>query len=269
MDRLLMATVLDKILATTRAEVDRRKAETPLSALDAIIRDNDAPRGFAAALSAKTDTGGHALIAEIKKASPSKGLIREDFDPPAHARAYQQGGAACLSILTDGPFFQGSDAYLTAARGACALPVLRKDFMVDPWQVVEARAIGADAILIIVAALDDERMAEIEGAAIDQGLDVLVEVHDEAELERALKLRSRLIGVNNRDLRDFSVDLGRTEALARLMPAGTMIVAESGLASKSDLDRLAEAGVHRFLVGETLMRQADVAAATRALLTGA
>jgi indole-3-glycerol phosphate synthase len=263
-----MATVLDKILATTRAEVDRRKTETSLSALDAIIRDNDAPRGFAAALSAKAATG-HALIAEIKKASPSKGLIREDFDPPAHARAYQDGGAACLSILTDGPFFQGSDAFLTAARGACALPVLRKDFMVDPWQVVEARAIGADAILIIVAALDDGRMAEIEAAAIEQGLDVLIEVHDETELERALGLRSRLIGVNNRDLRDFTVDLGRTEALAKRMPAGTMIVAESGLATTADLDRLADAGVHRFLVGETLMRQADVATATRRLLTGA
>jgi indole-3-glycerol phosphate synthase len=263
-----MATVLDKILATTRAEVDRRKNETSLSALDAIIRENDAPRGFAAALAAKA-AHGPALIAEIKKASPSKGLIREDFDPPAHARAYEEGGAACLSVLTDGPFFQGSDAFLTAARGACSLPALRKDFMVDPWQVAEARAIGADAILIIVAALDDGRMAEIESAAIDHGMDVLVEVHDEAELTRALKLRSRLIGVNNRDLRDFSVDIGRTEALAALMPKDAQIVAESGLASKADLDRLAAAGVHRFLVGETLMRQADVAAATRKLLTGA
>jgi indole-3-glycerol phosphate synthase len=268
MDRLLMATVLDKILATTRAEVDRRKQGLSLSALDAIIRDTDTPRGFAAALAAKAEHG-PALIAEIKKASPSKGLIREDFDPPAHARAYEQGGAACLSILTDGPFFQGSDAFLTAARGACTLPVLRKDFMVDPWQVAEARAIGADAILIIVAALDDCRMAEIEAAAIDHGLDVLVEVHDEAELDRALTLTSRLIGVNNRDLRDFSVDLGRTEALATRMPADAQIVAESGLASVADLDRLAAAGVHRFLVGETLMRQPDVAAATRKLLTGA
>jgi indole-3-glycerol phosphate synthase len=170
--------------------------------------------------------------------------------------------------LTDKPFFQGDEAYLVAARAACSLPLIRKDFMVDPWQVAEARAIGADAILIIVAALDDGQMAEIEAAAIDHGLDVLVEVHDEAELERALELKSRLIGVNNRDLRDFSVDLGRTEALAKLMPDGTAIVAESGLIAKTDLDRLANAGVHRFLVGETLMRQADVEMATRKLLTG-
>jgi len=263
-----MATVLDKILDTTRAEVARRKAETPLSAIEATTRVQQSPRGFAAALSRKAEAG-QALIAEIKKASPSKGLIRQDFDPPAHARAYEAGGAACLSVLTDKPFFQGDEAYLIAARAACTLPAIRKDFMVDPWQVIEARAIGADAILIIVAALDDSQMAEIEATAIEHGMDVLVEVHDEAELERALRLKSRLIGVNNRDLRDFSVDLGRTEALARLMPAGTAIVAESGLATKGDLDRLAEAGVHRFLVGETLMRQADVAAATRMLLTGA
>jgi indole-3-glycerol phosphate synthase len=263
-----LGTVLDKILDTTRAEVARRKAEAPLSAIEATARAQQAPRGFAAALSRKAETG-HALIAEIKKASPSKGLIRADFDPPAHARDYETGGAACLSVLTDKPFFQGDEAYLVAARAACALPAIRKDFMVDPWQVAEARAIGADAILIIVAALDDGAMAEIEAAAIDHGMDALVEIHDEAELERALCLRSRLIGVNNRDLRDFSVDLGRTEALAKLMPQGTQIVAESGLATKADLDRLAAAGVHRFLVGETLMRQADVALATRTLLTGA
>jgi indole-3-glycerol phosphate synthase len=262
-----MATVLDRILEATRSEVARRKAETPLSAIEATARAQQPPRGFAAALSRKAGTG-HALIAEIKKASPSKGLIRQDFDPPAHARDYEAGGAACLSVLTDKPFFQGDEAYLVAARAACALPAIRKDFMVDPWQVAEARAIGADAILIIVAALDDGAMAEIEAAAIEHGMDALVEVHDEAELARALRLRSRLIGVNNRDLRDFSVDLGRTEALARLMPTGTAIVAESGLATKADLDRLAAAGVHRFLVGETLMRQADVAAATRLLLTG-
>jgi len=262
-----MATVLDKILVATREEVARRKATVSLSTLDTAIRAQEPPRGFTAALAAKAETG-HALIAEIKKASPSKGLIRADFDPPAHARAYQAGGAACLSVLTDKPWFQGDEAYLVAARGACSLPVLRKDFMVDPWQVAEARAIGADAILIIVAALDDGEMTEIEAAAIDQGMDVLVEIHDAAELDRALRLQSRLIGVNNRDLRDFSVDLGRTEMLAKRMPDGTQIVAESGLATKADLDRLAAAGIHRFLVGETLMRQTDVAAATRFLLTG-
>jgi indole-3-glycerol phosphate synthase len=262
-----MATVLDRILAATRDEVARRKAATPLATLEAAVRDLSPPRGFGAALTVKA-ANGHALIAEIKRASPSKGLIREDFNPPAHARAYESGGAACLSVLTDKPFFQGDETYLVAARAACSLPLIRKDFMVDTWQVAEARAIGADAILIIVAALDDGQMAEIEAAAIDHGLDVLVEVHDEAELERALELKSRLIGVNNRDLRDFSVDLGRTEALAKLMPEGTAIVAESGLATRADLDRLAVAGVHRFLVGETLMRQADVEMATRKLLTG-
>lgn len=258
--------VLDRILATTREEVARRKAATPQGAIEALAREAPPVRGFAAALTARAATG-HALIAEIKKASPSKGLIRADFDPPAHARAYEAGGAACLSVLTDGPFFQGASDYLVAARAACALPVIRKDFMVDPWQCAEARAIGADAILIIVAALDDGAMAEIETAALAHGMDVLVEVHDEAELDRALAtLRSRLIGVNNRDLRDFSVDLGRTEALARRMPADAAVVAESGLATRADLDRLAQAGVRRFLIGETLMRQADIARATAELI---
>jgi indole-3-glycerol phosphate synthase len=262
-----MATVLDRILETTRVEVARRKKAWDPDAMDRGARLAPPPRGFAAALAAKAESG-HALIAEIKKASPSKGLIRADFDPADHARAYEAGGAACLSVLTDEPFFQGSSAYLRMAHFACALPVLRKDFMIDPWQAMEARAMRADAILIIVAALDDGQMAEIEAEALSYGMDVLVEVHDEAELERALRLKSRLIGVNNRDLRDFSVDLARTERLAKLMPAGTHIVAESGLATKAELDRLAEAGVHRFLVGETLMRQADIAAATRMLLTG-
>ena len=263
-----MSTILDRILAATREEVTRRRAVTSLATLEASARALPAPRGFAAALIEKARTG-HALIAEIKKASPSKGLIREDFDPPAHARAYEAGGAACLSVLTDKPWFQGDEAFLIAAREACSLPAIRKDFMVDPWQVAEARAIGADAILIIVAALDDAQMAEIEAAAIEHGMDSLIEVHDEVELERALRLKSRLIGVNNRNLHDFTVDLGRTETLAKRMPEGTQIVAESGLATKADLDRLAAAGVHRFLVGETLMRQTDVTTATRRLLTGA
>ncbi|MFW2830220.1 indole-3-glycerol phosphate synthase TrpC [Sphingomonas sp. ID0503] len=226
------------------------------------------PRGFQQALRTKVETLGTGLIAEIKKASPSKGLIRGDFDPPAHARAYEAGGAACLSILTDEPYFQGSADYLIAARAACGLPCLRKDFMVDPWQVAEARAMGADAILIIVAALDDGQMAEIEAAAIELDMDVLVEVHDAAEMARAAGLRSRLIGVNNRDLRDFTVDIGRTIDLAALAPEGSLIVAESGLGSRADLDRLAEYGVRACLVGESLMRQADVRTATERLLTG-
>jgi indole-3-glycerol phosphate synthase len=253
---------LTEIIAHKRDEVVARKARgLPQTA-------PTPPRGFRAALQAKVATGRHGLIAEIKKASPSKGLIRPDFDPPAHARAYEAGGAACLSVLTDERYFQGADAYLVAARAAVALPCLRKDFIVDPWQVAEARALGADAVLIIVAALDDRAMAEIEAAAIDHGMDALVEVHDEAEMERALALKSRLIGVNNRDLRDFSVDLARTERLARLVPAGTTLVAESGLGAHADLERLAAADVHAFLVGESLMRQEDVAAATRRLLTG-
>lgn len=263
-----MTNILDRILETKRAEVAAKKATTSLASLEAMISRRDTPRGFRKALDKKAKSG-PALIAEVKKASPSKGVIREDFDPPAHALAYLKGGAACLSVLTDEQYFQGDDSYLALIHETVPLPLLRKDFMIDPWQAHESRALGADAILIIVAALDDGAMAEIEAAAIDHGMDSLIEVHDEAELERALRLRSRLIGVNNRDLRDFSVDLGRTEALAKLMPVGTQIVAESGLAAKADLDRLAEAGVHRFLVGETLMRQADVAAATRKLLTGA
>jgi indole-3-glycerol phosphate synthase len=265
MDRFRMSNVLDRILETKRAEVAARKATTALADLDAMIAAQTAPRGFRAALDAKARQG-YGLIAEIKKASPSKGLIRHDFDPPAHARAYEAGGAACLSVLTDERWFQGADAYLTAARDAVSLPVLRKDFMVDPWQATEARAIGADAILLIVAALDDGLMAEIESSANDCGMDVLVEVHDARELERACKLKTRLIGVNNRDLRDFTVDFARTYELIGRAPAECTFVAESGLATRADLDAMAEHAVRCFLIGEALMRQPDVEAATRALL---
>ncbi|MBD3760580.1 indole-3-glycerol phosphate synthase TrpC [Rhizorhabdus sp.] len=264
-----MTNKLTEICDTKRNHVATMKAATSFADLSARARATEAPRGFRAALDRKAAAGGYGLIAEIKKASPSKGLIRPDFDPPAHARAYAEAGAACLSVLTDIPYFQGHDDYLVQARAACALPCLRKDFMIDPWQVTEARALGADAILIIVAALDDGQMADIEAAAIEHGMDVLVEVHDVAELERALRLRSRLIGVNNRDLRDFSIDLNRTYELVGGAPEGCTFVAESGLGSKADLDAMAEHGVRCFLVGESLMRQADVAAATRRLLTGA
>ncbi|MBB4617052.1 indole-3-glycerol phosphate synthase TrpC [Sphingomonas abaci] len=256
-------TILDTIMTHKRGEVAARKARTSDADLAARIAAAGAPRGFRAALDARA---GHALIAEVKKASPSKGLIRPDFDPPAHARAYQAGGAACLSVLTDEHFFQGADDYLVAARAAVTLPVIRKDFMADPWQAAESRAIGADAILLIVAALDDGPLAEIEAAALELGMDCLVEVHDEAGLERALRLRSRLIGCNNRDLRDFSVDVSRSYRLKALAPADCTFVAESGLNSRADLDAMAAHGVHCFLIGESLMRQDDVETATRALV---
>ena len=260
-----MTDKLTEICATTAAEVGRRKAVCSLADLDARAAAQSAPRGFEAALR-RAAVGGFGLIAEIKKASPSKGLIRADFDPPSHARAYAEGGATCLSVLTDAPYFQGHEDYLVAARAACDLPVIRKDFMVDPWQCAEARAIGADAILIIVAALEDGQMGEIEAAARERGMDVLVEVHNEAEMDRAARLQSRLIGVNNRDLKRFVTDLGVTERLAPLAPEGTLLVGESGINHHADLLRLERAGVRCFLVGESLMRETDVAGATRRLL---
>lgn len=259
---------LEEICANKREEVAARKAFTTLAALETEAAAMGPPRGFEAALRTKANTG-FALIAEVKKASPSKGLIRPDFRPADHARDYEQGGAACLSVLTDAPYFQGHENFLKEARGACALPVLRKDFMVDPWQCLEARSIGADAILIIVAALDNGAMAEIEAAALEHSMDVLVEVHDEVEMERALNhLKSRLIGVNNRDLKTFTTSLETTERLAPMVPEGSMLIGESGIADHSDCVRLSKSGVRGFLVGESLMRAKDVAEATRALLEG-
>jgi len=256
---------LQEICATKRQEVAARKTAASLADLDRKALEQSAPRGFREALEGKVGAG-FGLIAEIKKASPSKGLIRPDFHPADHARAYEAGGAACLSVLTDNPYFQGHEDYLVQARAACGLPVLRKDFMVDPWQVAEARGIGADAILIIVAALEDGAMAEIEAAALERGMDVLVEVHNEDEMARAERLKSRLIGINNRDLKRFVTALGVTERLAPLAPEGTLLVSESGINTHEDLVRLERSGVRCFLVGESLMRQTDVTTATRALL---
>ncbi len=262
-----MSDVLTRICNDKLEHIAACKARRPLGEVEAAAKQATAPRGFIHALERTVEDGRYGLIAEIKKASPSKGLIRADFDPASLARAYQAGGATCLSVLTDIPYFQGDDAYLEQARQATSLPALRKDFMLDPYQIVEARALGADCILLILAALTDQQASELEQTAIEQGMDVLVEVHDGDELERALRLESRLIGINNRNLKTLDVDIAMTETLAPSLPADRILVSESGLYVAEDLSRMSRAGASCFLIGESLMRQDDVEVAVRTILT--
>jgi indole-3-glycerol phosphate synthase len=261
-------TILDRICAEKRKQVAEQKSRRPIQELLKRAKDQAPPRDFAAALTRAVDRTGYGLIAEIKKASPSAGVIRPNFEPSQLARAYQRGGAACLSVLTDQRFFQGSDADLGAARSACDLPVLRKDFMVDPYQIVEARGLGADCVLLIVGALTDDELSQMEDIALGYQMAVILEVHDEPELARALKLKSPLIGINNRDLKIMKTDIATTERLAPLLPEGRVGISESGLEGPGDLKRMATVGVRRFLIGEALMRRTDVEQATKVLLAG-